>query len=60
MLMKVFAKPYTASSLIVMARKQRTKSRDFFNLKKSRILLLMLLAMIVGGVSLSFAQQYTK
>jgi len=51
MRMKVFDKPYTASSLIVMARKQRPKAKDYFNLKKSRLLLLMLLAMIVGGVS---------
>ena len=60
MLMKVFAKPYTASSLIVMARKQRTKSRDFFNFllrqasqraerRKSKLLLFALLAAFVGG-----------
>lgn len=34
MRMKVFDKPYTASSLIVMARKQRPKAKDYFNLKK--------------------------
>jgi len=74
MRMNVFDKPYTASSLIVVARtdgaaraetnlfglcrvasedeqcsEQRSKARDYFNLKKSRWLLLMLFALLVGG-----------